>query len=152
MSERDTVGEILELAIDREVDAYNFYMEMAKRSANVMLQKIFEGLARVELEHKAKLELEFMKEGKVLVDKKRAEDFDLSDYLVDNRFLDDWDYKDVLFVGIEKEKRSVRFYIELAAIMAEKRSREVLLSLAEEEASHKAELQMEYDRLALKGE
>jgi rubrerythrin len=117
-----------------------------------MLQKIFEGLARVELEHKAKLELEFMKEGNVLVDKKRAEDFDLSDYLVDNRFLDDWDYKDVLFVGIEKEKRSVRFYIELAAIMAEKRSREVLLSLAEEEASHKAELQMEYDRLALKGE
>lgn len=152
MGELDSVSEILELAIERELDAYQFYMELAKRAKDKMLQRVFEGLAEVELEHKAKIELEFMKEGNVLVDKKRAEEFDLSEYMGGERFLDDWDYKDVLIVGIEKERRSVRFYIELAAVVTEKDSREVLLSLAEEEAGHKAELQMEYDRLVVKGE
>jgi rubrerythrin len=152
MGKLDSVSEILELAVEREEDAYRFYTDLAKHATNPMLQRMFKSLAKVELEHKEKFELELIKEGNVLVDKKRVEDFDLNKYASGTQFIDDMGYGEVLVMGIEKEKRSVRFYFELAAIAMDKESREALLALAEEEASHKAQLQIEYDNWLSRGQ
>jgi len=63
----------------------------------------------------------------------------------------DRDYKDVLMFAIKKERISVRLYVDLAAIVEDAGSREVLLSLAEEEAGHKARFEIEYEKLLVKG-
>jgi rubrerythrin len=63
---------------------------------------------------------------------------------------DDMGYKDLLILAAKKERRSLRLYIDLAAIVENADSRETLLSLAVEEAQHEARFEIEYDEVLLK--
>jgi rubrerythrin len=147
MGEQESIEEILELAIAREAEAYKLYMDLSKRTATPMTRKMFEDLAQEELEHKAKLELEVLKRGKVLLPSK----FNLSDYRTSDGPKVDMDYRDILVGAIQKEKISFRLYVDLAAAVEDGESHEVLLSLAEEEAKHKLRFEIEYDNLTAGG-
>ena len=137
----DSVDEILEYAIAREVEANQLYMYMAKRMENPELSKVCEEFAKEELEHKAKLELEVMKRGQVV------SDFDISDYMMDVGNEIDMDYEELLVFAIKKEELSVSLYTDLAAVVKDKESRETLLSLAQEETEHKLRFETEYRSL-----
>ncbi|MHC4538315.1 MAG: ferritin family protein, partial [Planctomycetota bacterium] len=63
MDDMTTVGQILDLAISREAQAAEFYMAMADRITNPVTQKFFDDMVTEELEHKARLQLEAIKEG-----------------------------------------------------------------------------------------
>jgi rubrerythrin len=52
---------------------------------------------------------------------------------------------------MEKEESSFRIYVNLAAKACDEESREVLLSLAEEEVKHKLRFENEYELLMEKG-
>ncbi|MHC4240587.1 MAG: ferritin family protein, partial [Planctomycetota bacterium] len=58
--------EVLEFAIARELEAYHFYLALAERVDSAEMRTVFEDLAKEELDHKAKLELEIMKMGEVV--------------------------------------------------------------------------------------
>ncbi len=150
MIEPDDYYEILELAIAREIEAYNFYLALADRVKDRQMRRIFKDLAKEELEHKAKLELEVMKTGRtVAVERKPLrpkEDYILSD---DETPLD-MDYKDMLLLGMEKEEAAFRTYVNLVASVLDEESREVLLAIAEEEVKHKLRFETEYDLLLKK--
>jgi rubrerythrin len=146
--EQGSIEEILELAIDREMEAYRLYMDMANRAASSMSRKMFEDLAQEELEHKGKLELEVLKTGKVL----RTAKLNLSDYMTSDEPKVDMDYRDILVKAREKEKISFRLYVDLAAVVEEGECREVLLALAEEEARHKLRFEMELANLTAREE
>jgi rubrerythrin len=148
MGEVDSIGEIMELAVAREEEANLFYKDLAKRAKDPTMRIVFEKFADEELEHKAKLELEVMKAGKVVTTAEIPVNFKIEDYMEDTGFIPDMNYEQLLLMAIAKEKRSVRFYIELAALVQEKDAREALISLAEEEAKHEARFQMEYDYLS----
>lgn len=150
MTEVNPDDEILEFAIAREVEANNFYMALAERVASPEIRKIFEDLAEEELEHKAKLELEVMKTGKVLPVTQKAA-IPEHDYIVsDDQSLLDMDYKDILMLGMEKEEASFRTYVNLVAQAKDVESGELLLALAEEEVKHKIRFETEYDLLLRK--
>ncbi|MHC4501024.1 MAG: ferritin family protein, partial [Planctomycetota bacterium] len=51
-----SVDEILDFAIAREVEANDFYTELAERMENGAMRKVFEEFAIEELGHKMKLE------------------------------------------------------------------------------------------------
>jgi len=144
--------EILQFAIGREVEANRFYLALAERVKSVQMRKIFEDLAQEELEHKAKLELEVMKTGRVLpADEKvtiPAHEYIISD---DDRPLD-MDYKDMLMLGMEKEEAAFRTYINLIPNVEDEESRELLMALAEEEVRHKIRFETEYDMLLKKSQ
>jgi rubrerythrin len=149
MAEVDADNEILEFAIAREMEAYQLYMTLAERAAGPEMRKVFEDLAKEELDHKAKLELEVMKTGQTVPATPKA-DIPEQEYNVsDNQLQSDMDYKDMLLLGIEKEEASFRIYIDLIPQVRDKESREVLLGLAEEEVKHKLRFETEYD-LSLK--
>ncbi len=150
MGEVDSIGEIMELAVAREEEANLLYKHLAKRAKDPTMRIIYEKLADEELEHKAKLELEIMKAGKVVTTAEIPVNLKMEDYVEDTGGIADMNYEQLLLVAIAKEKRSVRFYIELAALLQEKDAREMLISLAEEEAKHEARFQMEYDYLSPK--
>jgi rubrerythrin len=143
--------EILQFAIAREVEANRFYLALAERVKDEQMRKIFEDLADEELEHKAKLELEVMKSGKVLPAEQKVT-IPEHEYIVsdDERPLD-MDYKDMLMLGMEKEESAFRTYINLIPNVEDDESREVLLALAEEEVRHKIRFENEYDMLLKKG-
>jgi len=143
-------NEILEFAIAREMEAYNFYMALAERVASPQMRKVFEDLAKEELDHKAKLELEIMKTGQTVP---ATPKFNIPEHeyiISDNQLQLDMDYKDMLLLGIEKEEDSFRTYIDLIPQVQDKESREVLLALAEEEVKHKLRFETEYDLLLKK--
>ena len=150
MGEKDAIDEILEFAIAREVEANQFYRELADWLKNPAMRELVLEFAKEELEHKAKLELEVLKMGKVLCPVGKKAEFKAADYIVDLGVEMDMNYKDLLRVAIKKEKKSLRLYIDLAAIIDDKDSRETLLSIAEEEARHKALFEIEYDEIRLR--
>lgn len=147
MNPSDSYDEVLEFAIDREIDANQFYLALADRVDSIEMRKVFEELAQEELEHKAKLELELMKAGKT-VEIKQPPSVPNRNYIIsDNQSLLDMDYKDILLLGMEKEEASFRIYVDLVPKAYDSESREVLLSLAQEEVRHKLRFQMEYDMI-----
>ena len=150
MSGTGADDEILEFAIAREIEANRFYLALAERVANPEIRKVFEDLAAEELEHKAKLELEVMKTGKVLSTEGRVT-IPEHEYIVsDSKLALDMDYKDMLMLGMEKEEASFRTYVNLVGQAQDEQSREVLLALAEEEVKHKMRFEIEYEMLLKK--
>jgi len=143
--------EILQFAISREVEAYHFFLALAGRVKSRQMRKVFEDLAKEELEHKAKLELEVIKTGRTVSTKLKPGRPE-SDYIIsDDPSQLDIDYKDMLLLGMEKEESSFRIYVDLAAKVCDEESRVVLLSLAEEEVKHKLRFEKEYELLMEKG-
>jgi rubrerythrin len=129
-------NEILEMAVAREMDANRYYLALAARAENPSIKKIFEMLAAEELEHKAKIELEIMKTGRVV--KGGVSQPGLQDekpvYAPPEIKIN---YKDVLLMCIQKEEASYKLYIDLAGMTSDAHSKEILLALAREEAGHK---------------
>ena len=147
MHQPDSYEKVLEFAIDREIDANQFYLALADRVVNTEIRKVFEDLAQEELEHKAKLELELMKMGKTVEIRQPPSTPQRTYIISDNQSLLDMDYKDMLMLGMEKEEVTFRIYVNLVPNAYDSESREVLLSLAQEEVRHKLRFQMELDMI-----
>jgi rubrerythrin len=151
MGEFESIGEILEFAVAREVAAKRFYKDLAEKVENPAMRELLAEFAKEELQHKEKLELEMMKEGIVVATGEKVAGLRGSDYIVDVESTADMDYKELLALAIKKEKLSVRLYVDLAAMVDDAEWREMLLCLAEEEAGHKARFEIEYEEFVLKG-
>ena len=140
----DSVDDILGFAMAREKESAEFYAELAGWVEKPSVRKLFEGFAREERGHQAKLRA--LKEGKrLLPPKEKVQDLRLGDYLVDEEPGKKLDYQDALILAMKKEKASFRLYNDLAATTADENLRATLLSLAQEEAKHKLRLEVEYD-------
>ncbi|MBN1972292.1 MAG: ferritin family protein [Sedimentisphaerales bacterium] len=147
MGKVESDQEILEFAIFRENEAYNFYMTLAGRVGNDRVRKAFEDLAAEELEHKAKLELEIIKTGRT-VSTELEPPRPASEYIITDDPADlDMDYMDVLMLGIEKEDAAFKTYINLIGSVHDEQSRELLMALAQEEVKHKLRFETEYNIL-----
>jgi rubrerythrin len=146
MGEFESDDEILELAIAREEDANKFFLALAARVKNPEMRKVFEELAEEELEHKARLELEIMKKGRVVTATEKPELEEEAETEVVRQMLD-MDYKDMLLMGMQKEESSFRLYVDLASRVSSEDAYETLLALAEEEVKHKMRFEIEYDSL-----
>jgi rubrerythrin len=152
MSEVGSIGEVIELAIKREMQAAQFYMGCAARVADETTRILFERLAEEELEHKAKLELEMIKEGYVARTAGRLADVDRPRYAEQNEIDAEIEYQEVVAMAIRKERQAFRLYAELAGLVAEEGAHEVFLQLAEEEARHLVRFEIEYNRLTADGQ
>ncbi len=147
MSKVNSDQEVLEYAISREVEAYYFYLALARRVDTERMRKVFETLAEEELEHKAKLELEIIKTGITVAEDIRPPRPD-SEYIISNDPSQlDMDYRDMLMLGMEKEEASFRTYVNLLPQAHDEQLRETLLNLAEEEVKHKIRFENEYEAI-----
>jgi rubrerythrin len=140
--------EVLEFAIDREIEANQLYSDLAQQTANVAMKKVFEGFAKEELGHKAKLEA--MKANRTTMPTEKVTDLKIADYVVDIEPQPNMDYQDALILAMKKEKASFHLYTDLAEVVENQAQRETFLSLAQEEAKHKLRFEIEYDAKVLK--
>jgi rubrerythrin len=131
MGKVDSINDILEFAIEREIEANQLYMYMAKRMKTAVMSKMCEAFAQEELEHKDKLEMELIKQGKIV------RQFDISAYTMEVGDPINMNYDELLMFAIKKEQTSIDFYTDLAEIVKDKESRDMLLALADEETIHK---------------
>jgi len=138
MSEDRSDDELLEFAIAREIQAHRFYLALAAQMDDLQTRAIFEDLAKEELEHKAALELELMKDGRV-VNTWPADEFE-----TEFEGGADMNYREVLLLGMQKEEVSFALYVELLMAVKDYETRKVLLALADAELGHKRRFELEY--------
>jgi rubrerythrin len=121
-------------------------MAMSRVVESPGIRYMLEDLAREELEHKEKLELELMKLSEV-VRSDEASKLIEELYYIESDELAQMDYVDMLRLCIEKEDISFRLYINLATQVRREESRDTLLALAEQELRHKLRFEAEYEKL-----
>lgn len=139
--------EIIDFAIDREMEAVNFYYEL-QRSNDI----------KFEAQREMLQELENMERGHILtLEKMRARELDvstigrvknlmISDYIVDEKVAPN-SYQNILIIAMKREEKSKKLYEDLALKLGEEDSelRNLFLRLAEEESSHKLKFEKLYD-------
>ena len=136
---------IIEFAIEKEVEAYEFYTEMASKAKAPAMKKVFEEFAKEEMGHKNKLE--GMKKGNVnLSSGKPVADLKISDYTVEVDPDVEVDYQHALIIAMKKEKAAFRLYMDIAETVADDNLKSMFKSLAQEEAKHKLRFELEYDQ------
>ena len=144
----DHVDEILDFAIQREQEAHDFYMDLAKKMDRPGMKEIFTQFAGEELGHRKKLEA--VKQGKRLLPAKdKVLDLKIAEYLVSVEPDEDLDYQKALILAMKREKASFKLYTDLAASVEEQEVKQIFLGLAQEEAKHKLRFEVEYDDVIL---
>ena len=145
----DSVDAVLDFAIEKEEEAHQFYMDLAKKMEKKYMTEIFEEFAKEEMGHKQKLI--GIKSGKLLVSaEKKITDLKIGDYLVDVDPNEELDYQKALILAMKKEKKAFKLYNDLADSVDDQNLKSVYKSLAQEEAKHKLRFEIEYDDVIMR--
>lgn len=134
------INTIIEGAIAAEVEAHEFYTEVAKRSTNASVKRTFTELAADELSHKKFLEgcrldptqLQKIQTGP---DYKVAEATALPELSIDMT------PAEALALAMKKEEVAARFYEDLAASASDAVTRSMFENLARMEIGHKTRIE-----------
>ena len=139
----DSLDEILRFAIRKEADAAAFYKMAADRS-NPGIKKTFKELAKMEEEHKKRLEKLNLK--KIVEMKlKKTKGLGISEMLEDVPYSSDMSYSDLLRMAIKNEEKSHHLYLSTEKMVTDPTLKKLLLKLAQEESTHKEKLEKIYD-------
>jgi len=146
--EFESIEDILDFAIEKEMEAHEMYMHIADMVERHGLRQTFLDIAAMELGHKAKLEK--VKAGNLSgFGNREIQNLRLSDHLVDVKPHPDMNYQDTLLFAMKAEQRAHNLYMKLAEVNSE--LHELFRDLAEEELKHKLFFETEYDDVILAG-
>jgi rubrerythrin len=139
----------IEFAIKQEENAAAIYQHLVNISSNDATKKLFEELRDIEIEHKEKLlKLDHSKIEEVFTTDKQV-DLKLTDYLVEPDQSGDLDFQDVLILAAKREQKSYEMYLKFSELVVEgDELHNFFISMANEELSHKVDIEKMYDERA----
>ncbi len=143
------ISDILDLAIQREVEAYAFYMDILGRVDDESVKDTLKFIAGEEVKHKRFLVN--YREGKYGTDSLRMAqfvDYKIAEYLEEPDIDGDLRSQEVYLIAAHRENRSHQFYTELANLHAEGELQSMLLKMANEELKHKEKMEYLYSNTA----
>ncbi|MBN2182637.1 MAG: ferritin family protein [Sedimentisphaerales bacterium] len=135
--------EIMDFAINAEIESYNFYKMLADFVERPEMAEMLSGLALQELGHKTQLEA--MKIAGITIDEEEVGDLGITDRVDSVEPDAKMDYVDLLIIGMKKEEAARRLYTALAIAAQTREIRDVFVLLARQEAEHKMRFELEYD-------
>jgi rubrerythrin len=105
-------SEIIQCAIQREIESMDFYRKASKMVKHSGTQDLFLDFMKQEEGHKKKLEEAGA--GKIVLGKiEKIPNLKISDYIVETELKPDIPYGDILRVAMKREERSVKLYTDL---------------------------------------
>lgn len=143
------VSDIFEIAIKREEDAYDFYMDIHSKVTDRSVKDTLEFIAGEEEKHRAFLVS--YRDGKFGAQALRMSDvveYKIAEYLEEPEVDEKSKPEDVYLVASHRELRSHYFYTELASLHVEGEPRQILLKMANEELKHKEKMEYLYANTA----
>jgi rubrerythrin len=143
------VSDIIAIAIKREEEAYDFYLDIHAKVADPSLKQTLEFIAGEEKKHKAFLVS--YRDGNLGTKALKMSDFidyKVSEYLEEPDIDGESKPEDVYLVASHRELRSFHFYTELANLHADGEIKEMLLKMANEELKHKEKMEYLYANTA----
>lgn len=143
--------EILDMAIQFETDANEFYSTAADVAKDPSAKALLKELASVELKHKQKLESfdldEVAHEHHTVPS---THDLHVSDYLVDKEVTPDSTSQDIMVHAMKREQKAYEFYARMLKVVTSDDVRNLFEELAAEELEHKEKIEIEYDDVVYK--
>ena len=143
------LSEVIDLAIQREEEAYEFYKDILIKLEDTTIKDTIEFVANEEKKHKAFL-VNYRK-GDYGLDALRMTavvDYKISEYLEEPEITKETKREDVYLIAAHRELRSHRFYTELANMHDANNVKEMLLKMANEELKHKEKMEYLYANTA----
>jgi rubrerythrin len=144
-----TVADIIDMAIQREEEAYDFYMDIHGKVEDAGVKNTVEFIAGEEKKHKAFLV--GYRKGNYGADALRMADvveYKIAEYLEEPEIGEDSKPQDIYLIAAHRESRSNQFYSELANMHAEGELKTMLLKMANEELKHKEKMEYLYSNTA----
>ena len=141
--------EIIQFAIDKEIEAFNFYTGASQNAKYSGGKELFLSLAKEEEGHRKLLENLNMEK----VSQKRIEkvpDLHISDYMVEVEMNPGLSYADTLRIAMKREEKSLKLYNDMKDSNTDENLKKLFTLLANEEAKHKLKLEKIYDDEILK--
>lgn len=141
--------EIIQFAIDKEIEAFNFYTEASRNAKYSGGKELFLSFAKEEEGHRKLLEnLNMEKVAHARIEK--IPNLKISDYMVDAELKPDLSYAEMLRIAMKREERSVKLYEDLNGTNPDEDLRKLFTFLVQEESKHKIRLEKIYDEEILK--
>jgi len=140
-------SQIINIAIDREVEAYTFYKTTSEKVKDKNLKKHFDELAGDEKKHREMLQNLMTKDPKQ-IHFSAAKDYKVSDTLTSPPLSPDLKPLDGLVLAIRKELDAMQMYSRLAETAVDMAEKSLFTELARMEGGHKARLEDIYVNMA----
>ncbi len=138
--------EIIQFAIDKEIEAAEFYEECAGKESFSGARKTLEGMAAEERKHQKMLEnIERSQAPPEGYDWKWIPDMKRSDYMIDLTYEPGMHYTDILRLAMKREENALKLYNELQDKTPDEGQKKIFKMLCQEEAKHKLFLETLYD-------
>jgi len=141
--------EMIQFAIKKEIEAFDFYSSASRVSKYSGAKELFLDLAKQEEGHRKLMEnLNIEKIARARIEK--IPDLKISDYMVDAEFRPDLSYAEMLRIAMKREERSVKLYEDLKGSNPDEDLKKLFTFLIQEESKHKLRLEKIYDDEVLK--
>jgi rubrerythrin len=144
-----TIADVIDLAIQREEEAYDFYMDIHSKVQDTGVKDAVEFIAGEEKKHKAFLV--GYRQGNYGSDALRMADFvdyKVAEYLEEPEIRKESSSEDIYLIAAHRESRAYQFYSELANLHADSELKTMLSKMANEELKHKEKMEYLYANTA----
>ena len=143
------MNEVIDLAIQREEEAYEFYMDIHGKVDDTGVKDTLEFIAGEEKKHKAFLV--GYRDGNYGQDALRMADvvdYKIAEHLDEPDVDSNMNSSDVYLIASHRESKSHQFYTELANLHPEGETKSMLYKMANEELKHKEKMEYLYTNTA----
>lgn len=134
---------IIGFAVEREVEAYEFYKDAENKVKSESLRELFKELAEEELEHQNFLK-DFLKSDTEKIKLDEFSDFKISETLDKPVLSVEMDFSDAIALAIKNEEEAMIMYEKLASVCLDEKEKNLFLGLMNMEQMHKARLEEVY--------
>ncbi len=139
---------ILKMAIQNEIEAYEFYLSASLKAKSDNLKGTFRELAEEELNHKRTLEGFVMNESLKLNFKASTSDYKIAESTELPPLTSDMSFAEGIALAMKKEEEAMLMYQGFADAIENQNEKEVFLQLAIMEQGHKVRLENIYTNAA----
>ena len=145
----NNIARLVDAAIQREKEAYDFYMKLRDRVEDPAARETIEWIANEEIKHRKFLE-HYRAGGfdPSALEMRNVVFYKIAEYQDEPAITESMNPQDAFLVASHRELKSHRFYGELAAIHQDGETREMLLKIANEELKHKEKMEYLYTNAA----
>jgi rubrerythrin len=145
----NNIARLIDTAIQREKEAYVFYMNLRDKVTDPATRETIEWVAGEEKKQQAFLE--HYRDGGYdpsALEMRNVVFYKIAEYQQEPEITDGMNSQDAFLVASHRELKSHRFYGELAAVHPDGETREILLKIANEELKHKEKMEYLYANAA----